>query len=101
MEIYLQEAAAVTYFPNLPAVSKNLVLTAARAFPQVSERAISFMRTAIPYEAWWLLFSDSGQTGRVGKMQGKEAEFWLEKPSQQLDNRQTEEKQKVQQRLSS
>ena len=99
MEIYLQEAASITYFPALDEDAKDR-FTAARAFPLVSARVQSFLRHAIPCEAWWLLLSDDGQMGGLG---GFKHAAGLGQPHQQLDQKQTEgEAEKgVQKRLSS
>ena len=66
MEVYLQEAAAVTYFPSLPEETKTKITHAAELFPTVLERAIAFLRCSVPSEAWWYLFTDAGQMGQTG-----------------------------------
>ena len=65
MEIYLQEAAAITFYPGLNDEAKRRIMTAASVFPQVVDRATSFLRCSIPAEAWWLLMTDL-QSGQMG-----------------------------------
>ena len=56
-EIYLQEIAAVTYVPRLPADARAKVEQLAAAFPWVLARAIFFEHSKIPRKAWFYLFA--------------------------------------------
>ena len=56
MEIYLQEIAAATFFPNLPPSVRENVLFYAHAFPAVLQQSASWTRAKIPTTAWYRLW---------------------------------------------
>ena len=56
MEIYLQEIAAATYFPNLPKDVRENVLFNAHAFPDILKQSAAWTRAAIPTSAWYHLW---------------------------------------------
>ncbi|CAE7518902.1 unnamed protein product [Symbiodinium sp. CCMP2592] len=56
MEIYLQEVAAVTFYPSLSAETRQKVLQAASCFPSVLQHALSWTRDNIPTQAWYHLW---------------------------------------------
>ena len=58
MEIYLQEAAAITFFPSLLPATQDRIIAAASAFPKVKSQALMFLRCSIPSATWWRLFTD-------------------------------------------
>ena len=57
MEIYLQEIAAVTCVPRLPAEVRTKVEQLAAAFPWALSRAVFFENSKIPRKAWYYLFA--------------------------------------------
>ena len=56
MEIYLQEVLASTYVSRLPLDVQDRIEKLAFVFPEVLERAVSFLSTGIPPSVWYQLF---------------------------------------------
>ena len=56
MEIYLQEVLASTYVSRLPLDVQERIEKLALVFPEVLERAVSFLSTWIPPLVWYQLF---------------------------------------------
>ena len=56
MEIYLQEVLASTYVCRLPPEVQDRIEKLAFVFPEVLERAVSFLSTGIPPLVWYQLF---------------------------------------------
>ncbi|CAE7515547.1 unnamed protein product, partial [Symbiodinium necroappetens] len=57
MEIYLQEVAASTFYPSLPATTRRRVMDAAACFPEILRKASSWTRDRIPTSVWYNLWS--------------------------------------------
>ena len=56
MEIYLQEIAAVTFYPNLPLQVRQNVMMYAQSFPDIFQQSASWTRSSIPTSAWYQLW---------------------------------------------
>ena len=56
MSIYLQEVSAITYLNKIPLSSKSKILRLAENFVPLHQKAISFLKAAIPCDLWWQLF---------------------------------------------
>ena len=73
MEIYLQEIAAVTFFPNLPLRVRENVMTYAQSFPAILEQSRAWTRNSVPTASWYQLwlFNDTTckgvNTGGLGE----------------------------------
>ena len=69
MEIYLQEIAAVTFYPSLPPTVRERVLYFAQAFPAILAQSLSWTQLKIPTTTWFHLWCNKEatcQTGRCG-----------------------------------
>ena len=62
MEIYLQEIAAVTFYPNLPVQVREKVMIYAQSFPGILEQSLAWTRNRIPTSAWYHLWSSNSAT---------------------------------------
>ena len=62
MEIYLQEIAAVTFYPNLPAQVREKVMIYAQSFSFILEQSLAWTRSQIPTSTWYHLWSSNSTT---------------------------------------
>ena len=60
MEIYLQEIASIVFLPNQPLQVRERVLSCARAFPDLLNKAEQWTQQQLPPGAWYALFSAYG-----------------------------------------
>ena len=62
MEIYLQEIAAATFFPNLHREVRQNVFTFAHAFPDILKQSALWTWASIPTSAWYHLWLSKDTT---------------------------------------
>eukprot|EP00435_Cladocopium_sp_Y103_P072682 s1267_g41.t1 len=58
MEIYLQEVAVATYESKIPDLALDRINRLAGAFPQICDRAIFLLESAVPPSSWPFLWTD-------------------------------------------